>query len=246
MDSTTCSLLVGSANLTSRALSINTEAVWAESSVNRRSVAEAMANARNGTAGLTADLLEAYKKLRRKQPPPSRVSIEAAPVSKPAPISASGIPLFRSTVERGLVNLQTHRAMWIQVDKLSGGAHSQLELPRGAHGFFGLTFGGYSTSSKVTIGELELRSGRKVWGNKLLTWHGNNQMERINLPTLAAGGFDYGNSAILFRRLGGTVYELVVVPWDADLARSWRQASTDTGKLFRLGESSRRVVGLLS
>jgi hypothetical protein len=149
-------------------------------------------------------------------------------------------------VESGLVDLQAHRGMWIQVDKLSGGAQSQLELPRGAHRFFGFTFDQYSASSKVTIGKLELRNGRKAWNDKLLTWHGNNMMERINLPTVSTGGYTYADSAVLFRRLGGNAYELLVVAWDSDLARSWRQASADTQRLFRFGGSSKRVVGLLS
>jgi hypothetical protein len=29
----------------------------------------------------------------------------------------------------------------------------------------------------------------KRWERKRLTWHGDNKMERINLPTRAKGGF---------------------------------------------------------
>jgi hypothetical protein len=46
-------------------------------------------------------------------------------------------------------------------------------------------------------------------------------MERINLPSQAMGGFDYEESLILFRRLGGNNFELRVYPWDSDSARAY-------------------------
>ena len=71
-------------------------------------------------------------------------------------------------------------------------------------------------------------------------------MERINLPTRSQGGFSYENSAILFRRLPDGSFELVVAPWDSDLARAWRQASTQQGLLFRLGTiATSRLVGVI-
>jgi hypothetical protein len=45
-----------------------------------------------------------------------------------------------------------------------------------------------------------------------LTWHGDNAMERINLPSLAMGGFQYEDSLILFRRLEENTFELQVYP----------------------------------
>jgi hypothetical protein len=89
-----------------------------------------------------------------------------------------------------------------------------------------------------------LRAGAKLWSDRLLTWHGNNRMERLNLPTRSQGGFDYGNSAIMFRRLPDGSFELVVAPWDSDLARAWREASAERQLLFRLGSTS-RMVGLI-
>src|SRR3546814_14038983 len=67
-----------------------------------------------------------------------------------------------------------------------------------------------------------------------LTWHGNNKMERMNLPTAAQGGFNYADSAVMFRRLTNGSFELIVTPWESDLARSWRQASAQRQTLFCL------------
>jgi hypothetical protein len=69
-------------------------------------------------------------------------------------------------------------------------------------------------------------------------------MERFNLPTRSQGGFAYKDSAILFRRLDDGSFELIVAPWDSDLARSWREASAQKGTLFRTGGTS-RLVGLI-
>lgn len=79
-----------------------------------------------------------------------------------------------------------------------------------------------------------------------LTWHGNNRMERMNLPTATQGGFDYADTAVMFRRLVDGSFELIVTPWDSDLARSWRQASALRQTLFRLGTvTTNRIVGLI-
>ena len=44
-----------------------------------------------------------------------------------------------------------------------------------------------------------------------IPWHGNNRMERINLPTPAQGGFDYCDTAVLFRRQAEG-FEIEVLP----------------------------------
>lgn len=91
-----------------------------------------------------------------------------------------------------------------------------------------------------------LRSGGQAWNDRLLAWHGDNKMERMNLPTAAQGGFDYADTAVMFRRLTDGSFELIVTAWDSDLARSWRQASAERQTLFRLGTvATERVVGLL-
>jgi hypothetical protein len=136
--------------------------------------------------------------------------------------------------------------MWIQIEALQGGSGNQLELPREAHRFFGFDFFDYDFPDKTTIGIPILRAGSRVWRDRLLTWHGHNKMERINLPTRSQGGFRYEDSAILFRRLSDRSFELVVERWDSDLARAWREASTRKNLLFRLGTiATSRLVGLI-
>ena len=100
-------------------------------------------------------------------------------------------------------------------------------------------------AGQVTIGKPVLRSGPRVWDDRILKWHGHNRMERLNLPTQLQGGFEYLHSAVLFRRLRDGSFELVVAPWDSDMARAWRKASAEKGLLFRLGKTSNRLVGLI-
>jgi hypothetical protein len=136
--------------------------------------------------------------------------------------------------------------MWIQGEALQGGSRNQLELPRGAHRFFAYVFDQYDYPDKITIGQPLLRSGAQIWSDRLLTWHGNNKMERMNLPTLAQSGFNYADTAVMFRRLKDGSFELIVTPWESNLARSWRQASAQRHTLFRLGTAANsRTVGLL-
>ncbi|EDP62649.1 hypothetical protein BAL199_22612 [alpha proteobacterium BAL199] len=63
----------------------------------------------------------------------------------------------------------------------------------------------------------------------------------MNLPTTTLGGFDYADTAVMFRRLTDGSFELIVTPWDSDLARSWRQASAQRQTLFRLVVKIKRV-----
>jgi hypothetical protein len=117
-----------------------------------------------------------------------------------------------------------------------------LELPRGANRFFNFNHTNYG-EAHITIGHPTLTLRRQSWTNRPLTWHGNNKMERINLPTQAQGGFDYQNTVVLFRRhaLG---YEINVLPWDDDGAVAWRGASDTLRTVFRLGERGERICGL--
>ena len=169
---------------------------------------------------------------------------EVQSVAAPPPLPPEAIPFFRDQVESGSVDPAQFGAMWVQVLGLQGGSTNQLELPRGGCRFFGLHFDHYEIKTKVTIGKLTLRSGLSTWQDRLLTWHGHNQMERMNLPTKPQGGFDYGNTAIMFRRLDDGSFELIVTPWESDLAYAWRQASAQRNTLFRLGRAE-RVVGLV-
>jgi hypothetical protein len=68
-------------------------------------------------------------------------------------------------------------------------------------------------------------------------------MERINLPTRTQGGFDYRNTAILFRRHPDG-FEIDVLPWQDQGAIAWRNASETLGVSFRLGGRGERICGL--
>ena len=241
----TYSTLVGSANLTSRGFSVNTEAAWVQHGVPRAAIDAAFDKARFGTTALTDDLLAAYAALRQVQPPPPEIGQEAQPVAAPTPVVGAALPLFRLAIETGAINPSSYAAMWIQGEALQGGSSNQLELPREGHRFFDFYFDQYDYPHNLTIGQPVLRSGGRVWNDRRLTWHGNNRMERMNLPTATQGGFDYADTAVMFRRLTDGSFELVVTPWDSDLARSWRQASTQRQTLFRLGTvATNRIVGL--
>ncbi len=245
-DPQTCSTLVGSANLTSRGFSVNTEAAWVQQGIPRADADTAFDKARFETTALTDDLLASYTALRQAQPPPPEIEQEAQPVAAPAPVAGAALPLFRVAIETGAINPAHYAAMWVHGEALQGGSSNQLELPRGGHRFFGFVFSQYDYPHNLLIGEPVLRSGVRVWNDRRLTWHGNNKMERMNLPTAAQGGFNYADTAVMFRRLGDGSFELIATPWDSDLARSWRQASAQRQTLFLLGAlATNRVVGLL-
>ena len=123
----------------------------------------------------------------------------------------------------------------------SGGSRNQLELPRGANAFFGFNFDNYDSEHSV-IGVPILTIGPSSWHDRRLTWHGNNRMERINLPTIAQGGFDYVDTAILFRRKD-TGFEVLVAEWNDPVAKAWRSASARLNKAFRLGQRGERICG---
>lgn len=246
IDPQTCNALVGSANLTSRGFCVNTEAAWVQQGVPRADADEAFDKARLETIALTDDLLQAYTALRQIQPLPPEIEQEIQPVAAPAPVVGAALPLFRIAIETGEINPADYTAMWVQGEALQGGSNNQLELPRGGHRFFGFVFDQYDYPHNLMIGMPALRSGARVWNDRRLTWHGNNRMERMNLPTAARGGFDYADTAVMFRRLTNGSFELIVTPWESDLARSWRQASAQRQALFRLGTvATNRVVGLL-
>lgn len=240
----TCSALVGSANLTNRGFSVNTEAAWVQNDVPRAVIDSAFDKALFETVPLTDEMLEAYEALRHAQPPPREIALETQPVA--APVVELELPLFRLAIESGAINPANYTAMWVHGEALQGGSQNQLELPRGGHRFFGFVFDQYDYPHNLTIGEPVLRSGAQVWNDRRLTWHGNNRMERMNLPTARQGGFNYADSAVMFRRLADGTFELFVTNWDSDIAHSWRQASIEREAIFRLGTvATNRMVGLV-
>ena len=245
-DDERCNLLVTSANLTARGFTVNTEAGWPQRGVLSKQVNAAFSQLCEGTQPLSDGLLDRYKAQRRAQRRSPISLAEGEPVAPFVPGSGP-LPLFRDFVEAGRFDLRACDAMWVQVEALQGGSSNQIELPRGGHRFFGFSFAKYDDPKNVEIGRPRLRMGMHRWDDRPLTWHGNNRMERLNLPTQAQGGPDYANSVVRFRRLRGpgSWFELAVTPEDSDLANGWKRASSQNDKLFKLAEASDRLVGLL-
>lgn len=143
--------LVGSANLTGRGLTVNTEAAWANLSVSAAEANQVFDAAQFGTSLLNTELLATYEAVRQRKPTPPGFDTEVRPVDEPRP-SAEDLQPFRTALENGLIIPERFNAMWVQGDALQGGSHNQLELPRGAHRFFGFSFDGYERREHNTIG----------------------------------------------------------------------------------------------
>ncbi len=234
--------LTGSANLTSRGLTINCEAAWCVlEHISHDEVDAAWRSITQGTTPLTQNLLDRYRSLRERTIS-GRPARETQPVPKPEIGQMGDYQPFGEAA----ADPDQYGRMWIQARQLQGGAGTQLELPRGSHRFFGATQIPAEADQVVHLGEPTLTSGQTIWTERPLTWHPNNQMERINLPSIAMGGYDYGNSLILFRRLGEGRFELQVHPWDSDSCRAFVEASRMANLLFRVGRNSNRLYGLLS
>lgn len=232
--------LVGSANLTNRGLTINTEVGWLEREhQNQAAVDDAWQAAISSTVPLTAEILDRYREAHRRVPR-DRITGELEPVPDPKVGRPGDYPPFGDAD----IDPSAYGQIWIQAIRLSGGSRTQLELPRGAHRFFGADFRGYDYERVDHIAEPILVSGRTSWDDRPLTWHGDNQMERINLPSRARGGFDYENSLILFRRIAANTFELRVYPWDSDSARAFVEASRRARLIYRVGRSP-RLAGLV-
>lgn len=237
-DDVTVHAVIGSANLSRRALSVNTEAVTAvdlDPADAEATWTEIAAN----SVELTPELLQAYRDVRPQQrvaPPP-----DEPPVPPPAPPGA--LPVFRDVVEAGGVNPAEHQAFWVEVGGPSGGSGNQLELPRRAQRFFGYDFDDYDDDHH-TIGHPVLTVGAAQWNDRPLTWHGNNRMERINLPTTAQSGLVYAHQVVLFQRSGAS-FELTVAAPGSARAERWREESAAAGTLYRFSGGSTRLCGLI-
>lgn len=235
--------VIGSSNMTSRGLTINTEAGWAQSDFPADSADRLFEDIREDVVALTPALLARYAECRSILSPPPQ-SEEIAGVPEPEAIDLKKLETFWEAIDGGL-KPETFKQFWVQINRVEGGSGSQVELPRGANRFFGATFDDYDPTTVVPIVTPTLVAGGAHWSDRTLSWHGDNRMERFNLPTFAQGGFEYAGSALLFRRLSDGRFEFIVAPWESDIARSWRNASQTAGLIYRVGQSSPRSTGLI-
>lgn len=233
--------VVGSANLTESALIRNTEVVLAGFEVPENNIwDDAWNSIVDSAVEVTEQLLSDYEnQWRRPRPRP----VEPEPTPPPPPVPPGERPAFGDEFTAGRVFPNAFTHFWVEAGSMSsGGSHNQLELPRCANVFFGFRFSDYGSDHRI-IGHPAITLRQRCWTDRPLTWHGNNRMERINLPTRLQGGFDYQNTAILFRRHEHG-FELSVTPWDDAEAFAWRAASDAIGTVFNLGERGPRVCGL--
>jgi hypothetical protein len=235
--------LVGSANLTNRGLTINAEVGWLEMELGAPQDAEAAwAGATAATSILTDELLARYAALRTRAAAP----LEGRGELEPVPAPQIGRPQQYRPFADADIDPGAYTQMWIQSRGMQGGAGTQLELPRGSHRFFGADYGRYNFERVARIAAPVLVSGRQTWRGRPLTWHGDNAMERINLPSASMGGFRYENSLILFRRIAANTFELRVHPWASDSSRAFMEASRRARLVFRVGHNSNRIAGFVN
>lgn len=235
--------LVGSPNLTRRALTVNVEAAYIGEELGEPQGLEDQWNvALRASVPLTDDLLALYRERRPNaltRPTPAR---EPTPAQDPVGLGA--LQTFAHAVLDGNTDPREFTAFWIEAGSMSSsGSHAQLELPRRGNVFFGYSFNDYDDEHH-TIGYPRLLARGEWFTNRPLTWHGNNRMERINLPTFAQSGLRYPGTAILFRRIEEG-FALEVRRWASAEALAWRTESEAAGHMFRLGHNSDRRCGLL-
>ena len=234
-------ILTGSPNLTRRALTVNTEAaIYSE---RRQLVDQFLASFdRFAEEALEVDdnWIGEYELKRNGIPHvESDDEVEAVELLNiPPPLMD-----FVNEHEDGLP-----ARFWVEAGTMrSGGSRNQLELPRRACTFFDLDFAGYE-QDHGDIGVLTLVRGQNSWNDRQIAWHSDNGMERLYLPTLAQGGVEYANTAVLFEGLDDGSFAFSVVPWASDVAAAWRNASIESGLIFRVPLRRRadsRICGFL-
>ncbi len=243
----TAGSLVGSANLTSRGLTVNGEVAWLQ--LNHQTLSEVDAAWESITrmaTPLTQEILHRYRSLRELTAL-RELTVHTGPVKELQPVPQPDISGLdsRDSFEGMVADPESYDRVWIQADNLQGGSGTQLELPRSTTHFFGVGANLSDEGQVVHLAELVLVSGQTVWDDRKLTWHPGNKMVRMNLPSITQGGHDYRNSLILFRRLNTRRFELQVHPWDSDSCRAFVEASRIGELLFRVGRNSDRLYGLL-
>ena len=233
----TVASLVTSANLTNRGLTLNSEVGYQVVAADAEATDRAWRAAIEPAVPLTGDILERYEAQRKVAR--ERAADETEPVPEPSVPIGGLVPFGDAGVKVG-----EHDQLWVQSWRMSGG-WALLDLPRGAHRFFGVARVDYEAEHVDQIAEPTLVSGSRRWESNPLRWDGGNRMERINLPSKANGGFAYADSLILFRRVDTNIYELRVHPWNSDTARACVEASRQCKLLFRVGHNTTRLAGLI-
>lgn len=235
------SCVVGSANLSRRALTVNSEIVAVS-----RGGADLISQSDwdrlvSGTVPLDDHLLQQYATLRPRGQP-----FHADDPPAPVPVLPSSIPAFPDEVDAGRLDPSVFDRFWVEAGSMTtGGSRNILEVPRHANRFFGFAFANY-TDAHVVIGHPVLTLGPRRWNDRQLAWHGAprmNKMERLTLPTSAQGGPPYADTAVLFRR-HASGFEIEVADWGSPIAVAWRNASVRRGQVYRLGRGP-RICGLI-
>ena len=150
-------------------------------------------------------------------------------------MDASFLEPLSAAINRGL-RLGAFEHFWLEVGYASGGSENQVELPRGASAYFGYTFH-HGTDAQVTIGHPTICVG-KHRSARVLSWHGDNQMERINVPTRSQGGPPVRDRVIRFTRTGSE-FEMTVVDEESQSHLDWIRRSAAAHHLYRLGRTAR-------
>ncbi len=237
-------VLCGSANLTRRGLTINTEmAVLSDDSTTVSEFTRAF-DAIGGRTRIDKEFVETYASRRKPK--------SEEPEDKPIPVvSVPGdLPAFSEFVSRtGRGTLPSR--FWIEAGSMSSsGSRHQLELPRRGNRYFGFRHNQYD-GEQHEIGTVSLVKGRRRWDDRRIVWHGDNGMERLYLPTRNQGGVSYVNKGLLFESLYAdpNAFALTVVPWESEIARSWVNASVAANLIFRVPQNPRpnaRICGLMN
>ncbi|BDV36689.1 phospholipase D family protein [Methylocystis iwaonis] len=224
-------LLVGSANLSERALVFNWEAASVHVGISNLKVLDGRwKQMRVGAIAADAALIAAYDAARRKHPPPP-------PPPIPPPSNSPSDSLWEA-INSATCDPAGYEYFWVDAGYLSGGSQNQLELPRGANRYFGFSFANYDLPQEP-IGTIGLAVRSALHSDRPLSWHGDNRMERVNLPT----GFNYAGNVMLFRRRA-TWFDLTWTPLGSERAAAWAGASEAVGRRYWVGKKGGRVCGL--
>lgn len=233
--------LVGSANLTTRGLSVNTEAVMrVEDAANEQCFSEIWKSARTRAIPATEDLVGSYRELHKKRTPSPGEGDHESPSAPSA--TTTGGPLSQAGLD-----LEKYPIFWVQTAGMSGGRDTQIEMPRGGYQFFpGADTPNLKIRERQPLKKLDLTINGQKFSTEGLTWHGKNQMERLNVPSPMKCGIDWGKSLVVIKRLTHDHYSLRAYPWDSAPAKAVRRASAKLGLLFKVGKgNTKRVCGLL-